>query len=178
MDNIIKSIILYASYYGTSKAYAEKLGQMTDIKVENQKDFKRYSDYDRFIYIGGLYAGKIKDLSQFLKKAGEKEVYIITVGMGNPEDAETVRIRMKQLKSQLGNRVIGEDKIFHLNGAMDYDRMSTIHRLMMKGFCFALKKKPIEKRSEMDQDIIDSYNKSIDYKNFEDLEKIKEVLSK
>lgn len=45
--NELKSLIIYGSQYGTAKAYATKLSEITEIpcvSYENIKDIRNYSD--------------------------------------------------------------------------------------------------------------------------------------
>ncbi len=172
----MKSIILYGSRYGSSEAYARELARRMEIEAEDISVFKDYSSYDRILYIGGLYVGKIYGLKKLLKRIGEQEIYLVTVGMGDPADQNTREMRGKQLEKQLKDRKLKEGHIFHLKGAMDYSTMSFIHRFLMKGLCSSLKKKPKKERNLMEQSIIDSYNNRLDLMDFNDLEHIKEAL--
>lgn len=58
----MKTLIIYGSQYGTTKRYAEKFAEMTDIPVVSHEDIKILAEYDRVIYFGGLYAGGVKGL--------------------------------------------------------------------------------------------------------------------
>ena len=53
------SIIIYGSQYGTSKRYAERLSAITGIRCVSRKEAKGINDYERVIYMGGLYAGSV-----------------------------------------------------------------------------------------------------------------------
>ena len=56
----MSNIIIYASYYGTTKQYAEELSKRTNIKVISFKKVNQQIDnYDNIIYLGGLYAGGV-----------------------------------------------------------------------------------------------------------------------
>ncbi len=58
----MKKQIIYGSQYGTTKRYAEKFSEMTNIPVEDYKNIKDLSEIGLIIYFGGLYAGGVKGL--------------------------------------------------------------------------------------------------------------------
>ena len=56
----MKSLIIYGSQYGTAKAYATKLSEITEIPCISYENIKDIKDYEQIIYLGGLYAGGVK----------------------------------------------------------------------------------------------------------------------
>lgn len=175
----MNSIILYGSRYGCSKSYAENLMEMTGISCEDVENFTEYTKYQRYIYIGSLYIGKVRGLKKFLKNySKDKELILAVVGLGNPEDEEILKIREEQLARGIDTDLLYNISIYHLKGAMDYSRMSFIHRILMKGLCSQIKKTPFEERTEMEQSILDSYNSKIDTMDYSDLEPIRYRLNK
>ena len=73
-------IIVYGSHYGTTRQYAEELSRRTNIKVISFKKInQQINDYDNIIYLGGLYAGGVLEMSKTLKKlnniSNKKNIY-------------------------------------------------------------------------------------------------------
>ena len=60
--NFMKNIaVIYKSYYGTTKRYAEWIADELNVSLFEASDIKpaQLLDYDVVIYGGGLYAGGI-----------------------------------------------------------------------------------------------------------------------
>jgi len=86
----MKSLIIYGSQYGTAKAYAAKLSEITGIPCVSYKNIKDIRDYEQIIYLGGLYAGGVKGLkSTFrrLKRCNVKTI-VVTVGLADVKKQE------------------------------------------------------------------------------------------
>lgn len=66
----MKSLIVYGSEYGTTKRYAEKFAEMTDIPVVSYENTGELTEYDTVIHFGGLYAGGVKELKHTVRKLG------------------------------------------------------------------------------------------------------------
>ena len=49
------TIIIYASQYGSTKRYAERLSAITGIKCVSRKDTENIQNYERIIYMGALF---------------------------------------------------------------------------------------------------------------------------
>ena len=64
----MSNIIIYGSYYGTTKKYAEEFSKRTNIEAVSFKDVNNINDYDNIIYLGGLYAGGVLGMAKTLKK--------------------------------------------------------------------------------------------------------------
>ena len=60
MEAKLEKLIIYGSQYGTSKRYAEKFSEITEITVMDYQDVKDISHVDLIIFFGGLYAEESK----------------------------------------------------------------------------------------------------------------------
>ena len=49
----MKSLIIYGSQYGTAKAYATKLSEITEIPCISYENIKDIKDYEQIIYFWG-----------------------------------------------------------------------------------------------------------------------------
>ena len=126
------SIIIYASQYGSTKRYAERLSAITGIKCVSRKEAENIQNYERFIYMGPLFAGSVLGLKKFAATVTSQELIVITVGLVDTQDEENIRYIRNNIKSQIPAHLYDEDKIFHLRGAIDYSTMGLKHKLMMK----------------------------------------------
>ena len=173
----MKSIIVYGSEYGSTRAYAKRLSELTEIRAVSFQKIKNISEYDKVIYIGGLYAGSAKGLKQTAKNIrADAEVFIITVGLMGCDTEKNKEMLRNQVAKQVPAEIMKRAKRFHLRGAIDYSKMSFKHKAMMKALCTVLKAKPADKRDADSNMIINSYNKKFDLMNFEDLNEIAEVV--
>lgn len=64
----MKNLIVYGSKYGSSKKYAERLSELTGIYLADYKEVKDLKVYDNVIYLGGIYASKVRGLKKISKK--------------------------------------------------------------------------------------------------------------
>jgi menaquinone-dependent protoporphyrinogen IX oxidase len=55
-----QTIIIYASQYGSTKRYAERLSAITGIKCVSHKEEENIQNYERIIYMGALIRNNIK----------------------------------------------------------------------------------------------------------------------
>ena len=112
-------IIIFGSLHGATKRYAERLAEMTGIKAVDYKDLKDAGPFDRVIYMGAIYARGVVGLKKTLGRiTSAKELFIVTVGMVDPEDKVFFDSFREALKAQVPAQLFDEKKLFHLRGAM------------------------------------------------------------
>jgi menaquinone-dependent protoporphyrinogen IX oxidase len=85
----MKTLILYTSKTGNTKAYAEDIAKQVGGDVAPLAHFrmKKLQDYDTVVYGGWVQGGTIKGLDKFLaeyKSIEKKNVLIFSVGMSIP----------------------------------------------------------------------------------------------
>jgi menaquinone-dependent protoporphyrinogen IX oxidase len=170
------SIIIYGSQYGTTKRYAERLSAITGIKCVSRKEAKGINDYERVIYMGGLYAGSVLGLKKLAATLTNQELMIVTVGLVDPQDEENIRYVRGNIKSQIPSHLYDESKIFHLRGAIDYSTMGIKHKLMMSFMHHRLSKMPEDKLNAESKTILETYGKTVDYVDFDTLQPIVDSL--
>lgn len=170
-----EKIIIYGSKYGASKRYAEELARRTGIQAIDYHNIKNASAYSTVIYIGGLYAGGVEGLSKLVGHTpddGRRRWIIVTVGLSDPAEPSTARDIETALRRQLPAGVFGHTATSHLRGAIDYSKLSSAHRVIMKLMYMSLKKTPPENRSASTQALIDTYNQKVDFVDFSSLDPI------
>jgi menaquinone-dependent protoporphyrinogen IX oxidase len=99
----MKTLILFTSKTGNTKAYAEDIGRQVSATVAPLKGFraKKMLDYDTIVFGGWVQGGTIKGLDKFLsnyKSIEKKNVIVFSVGMSIPSsDARSLMIEQNLL---------------------------------------------------------------------------------
>ena len=171
----MSNIIIYGSYYGTTKKYAEEFSKRTNIEAVSFKDVNNINDYDNIIYLGGLYAGGVLGMAKTLKKIdniANKNIIIATIGLSDPTDEINKNNIRNNIKKQVPKEIFEKVKVFHLRGGIDYSKLNFAHRTMMKLLYNTVKKLPKEKQTAEDSAIIETYNKKVDFIDFSCLDNI------
>jgi menaquinone-dependent protoporphyrinogen IX oxidase len=170
----MKSLIIYGSQYGTAKAYATKLSEITEIPCISYENIKDIKDYEQIIYFGGLYAGGVKGLKntfRLLKNSNIKTI-LVTVGLADVNNKENTN----NIKASLEKHIYKNSLIFHLRGGIDYSKLNFKHKTMMKMLYHSLKNKPIESLTQEDKALIETYNTKVDFVDYDSLKQIVEVI--
>ena len=165
-------IIIYGSQYGTTKQYAEELSRKTGINLKSYEDVKDINLYNTVIYVGALYAGGALGMKRTLAKMSQcqgKKLIIATVGLADPIDTENTDSIKKSIKRQLPNDLYENAHIFHLRGGIDYSRLSFKHKTMMGLLYKKAVRLPEEKKTAEVKAMIETYNKKVDFIDFDNL---------
>ena len=168
-------IIIYGSVYGTSKKYALELANRLNVEAISYEDIKNINDYDSIIYLGGLYAGGVAGMVKTFKKINDiknKELIVITVGLSDPYNEKNINKIDKSIKNQLKDELFNLIKIYHLRGGIDYSKLGFMHKTMMKMLYNKAQKVPEEERDAEISAMVDTYNKKVDFVDFNELERI------
>ena len=133
--------------------------------------------YDRIVYLGALCAGGIMGLKKTVCcLSASQELFVATVGLADPTDAENVNHIRGCLKKQVPASHYDESKIFHLRGAIDYTKLGLKHRIMMKLLYSKVTKIPEAERNAEVRALIATYGKQVDFVNLDTLEPIVKAL--
>ncbi len=172
----MNTLIIYGSQYGTTKRYAEKFAEKTQFPVISYEDIKPLTDYERIIYFGGLYAGGIKGLKNTVKKLSPNtKLIIVTVGLADVCDKENISNIRNSIRKQVPEHLLKDSSVFHLRGGIDYSKLNFKHKTMMKMLYHSLKNKPVESLTQEDKALIETYNKKVDFVDYDSLKQIVEV---
>lgn len=117
------NLIIYGSKYGHTRACAEEYSKRTG------KDYTSISNIDNLstvIYFGSLYAGGVMGLRKTLDRMNidDKRIFVITVGLSDPDDEHNISNIENSMKEQLTEAVFSKLEIYHLRGGIDYARLS------------------------------------------------------
>ena len=171
----MSNIIIYGSHYGTTKQYAKELSRRTNIEAISFENVKEINNYDKIIYLGGLYAGGVLGMTKTLKKLNKisnKTIILVTIGLSDPTDEKNINNIRNNIKSQIQKEIFEKAKIFHLRGGIDYSKLNFAHKTMMNLLYNMVKKLPEEKKSAEDRAMIETYNKKVEFVDFSSLDNI------
>ena len=167
-----KIIVVYKSNYGSTKKYAGWIAETLKADLYERSDVKReiIDGCDTFIYGGGIYARNIIGLDSLLKKyenIKSKQMIVFAVG-ASPVSKETEGF-MKEALEKAGLKNV---KGFYLRGAIDEEKMSFIHRTMMKAMRKSLSKKDVSELDYVSKAIIANGGKKEDWTDKSTIEQL------
>ncbi len=145
----MNTIVVYKTKYGSTKTYAEWIGEELNCKTADAKEITidELEKYDAIIYGGGLYAEIINGVSLIMKNIDRfknKKIAIYTTGI-TPLDCREYYDKLvieKNFKNGLPEGV----KIFNFTGKMIINELSAVHRAALKTLkkIMGSKKEPTE----------------------------------
>ena len=172
-------IIVYGSCYGTTKKYADELSERIGCEALSYENVNNINSYKTIIYMGGLYAGGVQGMKKTLKKLSDisdKNICIVTVGLADPTDEKNIEQIRKNIKTQVSEELYNKAKIFHLRGGIDYSEISFLHKKMMGMVYKKAVSVPVEERDAELSAMIETYNKQVDFVDFNSLDPIVQSL--
>ncbi len=176
----MSGIIVYASRYGTSREYAEKLSGLTGIPAFDRRRVPELPKEGPVVFIGGTYAGKVADLKKTLRgfiPSKEQPVIIAAVGLSDRSEQESAAAAEAEIKKQLPPAAAAQAKIFLLRGKIDYSVLKPFHRLalaLMNSISARLPESELPPESRI---ITETYGKKADFTDFGALNGIMAALS-
>lgn len=135
----MKSVVVYKSKYGSTKAYAEWIAEELGCEAREYKSVKAADliQYDAIVYGGGLYAEMIAGINLITKNfdlLSGKKIAVFCTGI-TPIDCRDYYDKMvapKNFKPHMLEKI----KIFNYPGKMILSELTPVHRTALK----ALKK--------------------------------------
>ena len=174
----MNTLIIYGSQYGTTKRYAEKFAEMTDLPIKSFEDIENLEKYERVVYFGALYAGGVKGLKNTIKKLSPNtKLVIVTVGLADVCDEKNISNIRNSIRKQVPEYLFKKASIFHLRGGIDYQKLCLKHRMMMKLLYNKAKNIPEEKKTAEVRAMIETFNSKVDFVDFSCLDQIAESIS-
>lgn len=164
MNNIA---VVYKSKYGNSKTYAEWIANGLEADIYNRDDIKSkdLEKYETIIYGAGLYGGKIAGMD-FINKGEkvfkDKNLIVFACGLSEVNEEGSCR-DIEVIKDKI---FMGEltGKVFYFRGGIDYSSLNFVDSKMLKVFVKFLMNKSEEELTPGVRNIIETYGKTVDYK--------------
>lgn len=131
----MKAIVVYKTKYGSTKTYAQWIGEELDCKVADAKEIKidELEKCDTIIYGGGLYAEIINGVSLITKnmdRLKNKKIAVYTTGI-TPLDCRDYYDKIV-IEKNFKNGVAEGIKIFNFTGKMVMSELSAVHKGALK----------------------------------------------
>lgn len=148
----MSTLIIYTSSTGFTKRYAEWIseevnGELITLKEAKKKDSGYFDKYDNIIYGGWLMAGKVRKIEWFKEKIlmwKNKKLAVFCVG-ASPIESPAVPVT---IDNNFNDDQKSCTKIFYCQGGLDYEKMKSPMKVMMKMFAASLAKKKDATESE------------------------------
>ncbi len=127
----MKTLILYQSKCGSTKAYAEDIAKATGADVYPLKGFrlKKMKDYDTIVFGGWVQGGSIQGLDKFLSEyesIKDKNVLIFSTGMAFPtSDGRSLLIEQNLLDMY-------HIRFYMLQGSFDIKKLRPLERILIQ----------------------------------------------
>ena len=172
-------IIIFGSCYGTTKQYADELSGRIGCEAVSFENVSDINAYQTIIYMGGLYAGGVQGMKKTLKKLSDisdKNICIVTVGLADPTDKKNIEHIRKNIKTQVSEELYNKALVFHLRGGIDYSELNFLHKKMMGMVYKKAVSVPEEERDAEISAMIETYNKQVDFVDFDSLDSIVQSL--
>ncbi len=152
----MKTIVIYKSKYGSTKAYAQWIAEELGCEAVESKSVKaeNLNSYDTIIYGGGLYAeviGGVNLITKNFEKLCNKKLVVFTTGL-TPADCRDYYDKLvieKNFKPHMVNRI----KMYNYPGKMIVDELSLVHKTAIKTLKKIMSSK--ENPTEMEKLLID-----------------------
>ena len=157
-------LITYGSQYGSTKQYAESFAALTGFPVLSYSQVQDAAACDCVIHFGALYAGGVLGLKHIVSLLPERaKLVIVTVGLADVQDEENIKNIRRSIRSQVPEDVLNRTDIFHLRGAIDYDRLDFKHRTMMALLYAKARRLPEKKKNAETRAMIETYGKQVSF---------------
>ncbi len=170
-------IVLYKSFYGSTKQYAEWIAEATggdcfDLDSIKADDLQKY---DVIVFGGGLYAAGINGMKTFhimYDQIKDKRIIICAVGLSPVIEKFINEVREANLTAEMKEKA----DFFLLRGAYDHKKQKFTHKMMMKALAAKIKSKKEEERTEEDRGVLECIQNPVDFMNKESIKPIVDTI--
>ena len=165
-------LITYGSQYGSTEMYAKVFSEQTGIPIMQYSEVKKIIQ-NRIIHFGALYAGGVMGLKSLAAKlAPDTQLIIVTVGLADVKDSDNIKNIQKSIQTQISETLFRKAQIFHLRGAINYEKLNFKHKTMMAMLYAKAKRIPLEEQNAETKAMIETYGKKVDFIDFESLKPV------
>lgn len=160
-----KNAVVYLTKNGSTEKYATWIAE--DCHAERipykEANADRLSTYDTVVYGGCVYGGMIEGIS-LIKNIRDAfrhtRLIVFTVGLTQPGDEKAhEQILARNFSGEERQRI----RFYHFPGALDFVKMSLPQRLMMRILRKSILNKPKERRTQIEEYILQAYGGKIDF---------------
>ena len=160
--------IMYYSKFGNIKKYAKWIASELNDNNFNLENVKQnlFINYDTIIIGSALYNGNIKCIKIFLKNYEmfkDKKIVLFTCGLADYTQSENANAINKKIENEIPENIRKNIKVYFLRGAIDYNKLSFKHKLIMGMGKIIVSKKGSAEMNEEDKAFMESYGKSVDF---------------
>ncbi|WP_251859657.1 flavodoxin domain-containing protein [Clostridium sp. Marseille-Q2269] len=160
-----KIAVIYKSKYGSTRKYAQWIAEEVkgDLFNYSEINMEKLREYDTVVYGGGLYASGISGIEIINKNMNilkNKKIIVYTVGLASTDKKEKF---IPIIEKNFSQSMINSIKFFHLRGAIDYKRLSLVHRSMMAILKKVISKKNKNELTEEDKEFLTTYGEKVDF---------------
>ncbi len=166
-------VVIYKTKYSSTKEYAMELAKRLNCKAIDIKDVKvnELKQYDTIIFGSYLIAGYIKGIKFLTKnydKLKDKNIMLFYLGLEDITEEKSYEVILKR------NIPIIRDKIksYYLKGRIRHDKLSLIHKMMMKIPITKMEKKYKQNPTEENKIAYEQIKSDMDFVDFDNLDKI------
>lgn len=159
-----KVAVIYKSKYGATKRYAGWIALKLDADLYELSDISKndLKQYDRIIYGGPLYRGKIKGIKFITNNYDnikDKKISLFMVGMKSFEESYINTILLNNIEQKIINNI----DVFYFRGKLNYKELSIKDRIVIYGLREKITDKYQQDISADEKIILEIINKPIDY---------------
>ncbi|XVX21563.1 flavodoxin domain-containing protein [Actinomycetota bacterium] len=125
--------VAYSTRHGSTQRYAAWLAQDLDADLLEAGSLsqERLAGHDTLVVLSPVYAGRIADAAALKDPSGPlggRRVALVVVGMTPPDSPERAEI----VANNLPEATLEQISVFHLRGAIDYQALSRLERVLMR----------------------------------------------
>lgn len=158
--------IVYTTNTGSTKRYAEMLGEKTGFPVFDLGDAASVEKGSEILYLGWVMAGAVQGLEQARSVFGELKA-VCAVGTLPGEKAEA------DIKEK--NKIT--EPFFFLHGAFDLSKLKGMYKMMMGMMVKMMKSKLKDSDDPNSKLILETFEKGMDFVSEENLAPVLEWLA-
>jgi len=159
-----RTVVIYKSKRGSTKQYAEWIGEELQCPVISEKDFskKDFANYDNIIYGGHVQAGGIMGfdlIKKNMRRLQDKKLVIFAVGL-NVMSKET---RMQLREINFDKKSVERITCYYCPGAYNPESIKGNDAAIMKMMISMLEGKPYAERTEEDAILLEAVKNGANY---------------
>ena len=163
-----RSVVVYKSKYGATEKYAKWIAEELACDIFERGGLKPtdLERYDTIIYGGGLYAGGVNGIELLTKNFDllrRKNLVLFTCGLADPLAKDNIDHIKNSLNKVFTAQMQERIRVFHLRGAIDYAKLSPVHKAMMAMLHRMTLKKGSDSLRDEDKQLLATYGKAVDF---------------